>query len=291
MSARRVIEAGAVVASCLAVATAIAWAGSRGGTSVLELPVLVWCAAIAFAVQWLAFVPAYIWQTERFYDLTGSVTYISVTLFALAAAGSRDSRSLVLALLVCVWAARLGTFLFRRIHAAGGDARFDGIKPIASRFFVAWTLQGLWVFLTLCAALTAITTIAPAGFGVGDFVGLVVWATGFGIEVVSDRQKSAFRSTHPGRFVDTGLWAWSRHPNYFGEIVLWTGIAIIAASTLRGWQWATMVSPVFVALLLTRISGVPILERRADERWGDDPEYRRYKAQTPVLVPRPPRRG
>jgi steroid 5-alpha reductase family enzyme len=121
-------------------------------------------------------------------------------------------------------------------------------------------------------------------------LGLLIWIAGFAIEVISDRQKSAFRHRHPGRFVDTGLWAWSRHPNYFGEIVLWTGIAVIASSTLRGWQWVTLVSPVFVLFLLTRVSGIPMLEKRADERWGDDAAYQRYKENTPVLVPRPPTR-
>lgn len=289
MSPTKMLSAAGVVAVCLAIAAGVAWAGSRGGVSFLGFPILVWCAVLAFSVQWVAFVPAYVRQTERFYDLTGSLTYISVTLFALLAARSAEPRSLLLSLLVVVWASRLGTFLFRRVRAAGSDSRFDSIKPSASRFFVAWTLQGLWVFLTLCAALAAITTIAPAGMGILDVLGLAIWALGFAIEVVADRQKSAFRQEHPGRFIDTGLWAWSRHPNYFGEIILWLGVAAVASSTLRGWQWLTMISPAFVALLLTRISGIPILEKRSDERWGDDPAYQRYKAYTPVLVPRPPR--
>jgi len=256
----------------------------------MGFPILFWCAGIAFGVQWVAFVPAYARQTERFYDLTGSLTYISVTVFALFASRSADIRSVVLTLLVLVWASRLGTFLFRRIRSEGSDSRFDDIKPSAPRFFVAWTLQGLWVFLTLCAALAAITKRQPAEIGAIDVLGLVIWALGFSTEAVADRQKSKFREAHPGRFIDTGLWAWSRHPNYFGEIVLWLGVAVIAASTLRGWQWVTMISPVFVALLLMRISGIPILEKRADERWGGNPAYEEYKAQTPVLVPRPPRR-
>ena len=176
-----------------------------------------------------------------------------------------------------------------RIRAAGSDTRFDQIKPSASRFFVAWTLQGLWVFLTLCAGLAAITALSAPALGIRDAFGLTVWVFGFAIEVTADRQKTVFRRKHPGRFIGTGLWRWSRHPNYFGEIVLWMGIAIVASSALRGWQWVTMISPLFVAFLLTRVSGIPILEKRADERWGDDPAYRRYKSRTPVLLPRPPR--
>ncbi len=246
------------------------------------------CAILSFGVQWLAFVPAYLRRTERFYDLVGSLTYLTVTAFAIGGTQSRDARSWVLGLLVGVWAVRLGSFLFRRIRSEGSDGRFDEIKQSASRFLVAWTLQGLWVFLTLCAALAAITTTAPADLGVLDGVGFSIWLFGFCLEVIADRQKSEFRRQNPGRYIDTGLWAWSRHPNYFGEIVLWTGIAVMASSTLNGWQWITLVSPLFVTLLLTRISGIPLLEKRADERWGDDAGYQAYKARTPVLIPRPP---
>ncbi len=279
-----------VVGVCLLAALGVAWAGGDHGVMLLGVRLTLWCAGLAFVVQWVAFVPAYAKQTERFYDLTGSLTYIGVTLFALIAAGSTDLRSLVLAALVLVWAGRLGSFLFRRIHRQGSDARFDKIKPSPSRFFVAWTLQGLWVFLTLCAALAAISARESTPLGAADVAGLLIWVAGFAIEVAADRQKSAHREKHPGHFIASGLWAWSRHPNYFGEIVLWLGVAVIASSTLRGWQWVTMISPVFVAFLLTKVSGIPILEKRADERWGSDPAYKRYKSQTPVLLLRPPRR-
>ena len=286
----RAVSAVAVVGISLLIALGVAWAGGDHAATLLGVRLTVWCAALAFVVQWMAFVPAYAKQTERFYDLTGSLTYIGVTLFALAASGSTDVRSVVLTGLVLVWAGRLGSFLFRRIQQEGSDSRFDSIKPSASRFFVAWTLQGLWVFLTLCAALAAISALEPASVGLRDAAGLSIWLAGFTIEVAADRQKSAHRKDHPGRFVDSGLWAWSRHPNYFGEIVLWAGIAVMASSTLRGWQWVTLVSPLFVAFLLVRVSGIPILEKRADARWGADPAYQRYKLQTPVLIPRPPKR-
>jgi steroid 5-alpha reductase family enzyme len=249
---------------------------------------MIVCAAIAFGMQWLAFVPAYLKQTEHFYDLVGSLTYMLVTGSALLASRPNDTRSIILGLLVFIWASRLGGFLFRRIQRAGSDPRFDEIKPSASRFLVAWTLQGLWVFLTLCAGLAAITTQSPSELGLLDGLGITVWVIGFAIEVVADRQKSRFRAEHPGHYIDTGLWSWSRHPNYFGEIVLWIGVALIASSTLQGWQWATMISPIFVIFLLTRVSGVPLLEKRANERWANDESYQRYKANTPVLIPRPP---
>ena len=121
-------------------------------------------------------------------------------------------------------------------------------------------------------------------------IGLCTWIVGFAIEVIADMQKTAFRAdpTNAGDFITTGLWAWSRHPNYFGEIMLWTGMAIMVLPALAGFQYLMLISPLFVATLLLGVSGVPMLERRADARWGAQSDYQRYKATTPVLVPRPP---
>jgi steroid 5-alpha reductase family enzyme len=269
------------------VALGVAWAGSQGGASVLGMPIFALAVGVVFLIQWLAFIAAYLLQTERFYDLTGSITYISVTIMAVLLSPVVDGRSIVLLVLVVIWAGRLGTFLFRRIQKAGKDARFDDIKVSFIRFLNAWTLQGLWVTLTLSAALAAITTMKRKELGLCTLIGFLVWAFGFGIEVTADAQKSRFRADpeNKGKFINSGLWAWSRHPNYFGEIVLWIGMAIIALPVLRGWQWVTLISPVFVTLLLTRISGVPILEKRADEKWGGQEDYEAYKERTPVLIP------
>jgi steroid 5-alpha reductase family enzyme len=282
----------AIVVAVL-VAAGVALAGSQGGVLVGPVPVFALCVGLAFVIQWLAFVPAYLRQTERFYDLTGSATYISLVALAVALGPSADARSIVLLVLVVAWAARLGTYLVRRIHKAGKDDRFDAIKPSFVRFLAAWTIQGLWVSLTLAAALAAITTHVRAPLDAVAYVGVAVWLAGFAIEAVADHQKSLFRAdpANRGRFIRDGLWSWSRHPNYFGEIVLWIGVAIIAAPVLRGWQWVTLVSPVFVTVLLTRVSGVPLLERKADATWGGQPDYEAYKARTPVLVLRPPRAG
>jgi steroid 5-alpha reductase family enzyme len=270
----------------------VAWALGRGGVRNLELPVMWFLAALSFAINWVAFVPAFAARTERFYDLTGSLTYLSVTAVAIFATGRFDTRGVALSFLVGAWALRLGIFLFLRVHADGGDRRFDELKQSGPRFFIAWTLQGVWVFLTLAAALTAITTPSPVEPGVWFVIGLVIWCFGFVFEVVADAQKRRFRrrKDKSTAFITTGLWAWSRHPNYFGEIVLWIGIAVMAAPTFSGWQWVALVSPVFVVVLLTKGSGVPLLEKRADEKWGGQPEYERYKARTPVLLPRPPGR-
>lgn len=265
-----------------------ALAGSQGGSSVFGIPLFALLVALAFLIQWLAFVPAFLRHTERFFDLTGSVTYISVVTIGILLGAAVDARAILLWALVVIWAIRLGTFLFRRIRRAAKDNRFDDIKPSFIRFLNAWTIQALWVTFTVGAALVAITTTNRRELDLFAFIGLLVWLLGFGIEVVADAQKSRFsaKPENQGRFIQTGLWARSRHPNYFGEIVLWIGVAVIAWPILRGWQWVTLISPLFVALLLTRISGVPLLEKRADEKWGGQADYETYKRTTPVLIPR-----
>ncbi|HAY84000.1 MAG TPA: hypothetical protein DCY42_03475 [Chloroflexi bacterium] len=274
----------------LAVGAGVAAAGSQGGVSAFGVPLFALGVILAFVIQWVAFIPAFLLKTEKFYDLTGSITYLSVIAAALFLNPAVDSRGWLLAGMVAVWAVRLGTFLFRRILAAGEDRRFREAKKSFARFLLYWTMQGLWVTFSLAAALASITAETKVELDLFALVGFVVWLLGFGIEVAADQQKSKFKQApeNKDKFIQTGLWAWSRHPNYFGEIILWIGVTIIALPVLSGWQWVTLISPVFITLLLTRISGVPMLEARADEKWGGQPDYEAYKANTPVLIPRPP---
>jgi steroid 5-alpha reductase family enzyme len=266
----------------------VALAGSQGGASIFGVPLFALSVGLAFLIQWLAFIPAYLLQTEKFFDLTGSITYISVITIAVLFSAGADSRAILLWVLVVIWAIRLGTFLFGRIKKAGKDDRFDEIKPSFIRFLNVWTIQGLWVTFTMAAALVAITTTNQKELDVFAIVGFLAWAFGFAIEVVADSQKSRFSANpdNKGKFIQTGLWSRSRHPNYFGEIVLWVGVAIIALPVLQGWQWVALISPVFVTVLLTRVSGVPLLEKKADKKWGGQEEYESYKKRTPVLIPR-----
>jgi steroid 5-alpha reductase family enzyme len=265
-----------------------ALAGSQGESPASRIPLFGVLVGLIFLIQWLAFIPAFLRQTERFFDLSGSVTYIAVVTIGILYASTVDLRAMLLWAMVVVWAARLGTFLFGRIHRAGKDSRFDEIKPSFLRFLNAWTIQALWVTLTVGAALVAITTTTRKELGLLGVLGLLVWLLGFVVEIVADSEKSRFngKAENRGRFIQTGLWARSRHPNYFGEITLWVGVALVAAPILRSWQWVTLISPVFVALLLTRVSGIPLLERRADEKWGGQADYEEYKKRTPVLIPR-----
>ena len=244
---------------------------------------------LAFAIQWIAFIPAYIFQTEKFYDLTGSLTYLSVIWYSLAVSSDQFANlnvaNIAIVLLISLWAVRLGSFLFMRIHHDGEDKRFRSIKPSASQFFMTWTLQGLWVSLCSMCALTAISSNTGIVTNAFFYIGLALFILGFAIEVMADMEKSAFKANQENKdkFITTGLWARSRHPNYFGEIVLWTGIAVMSFSSLEGLQYLTLISPIFTYLLLVYVSGVRMLEARGDLKWGDDPAYQEYKKKTPVL--------
>jgi len=273
--------------------------GHLAGTNSVEFagfPAFFLCTVVAMAINWLVFIPSAIAKADTYYDTTGAITYATTTLFACYAAWSAgaglDARSIAMAAMVIIWCVRLGTFLFIRIHAMGGtDSRFEKIKVNPARFLVAWTLQGLWVVLTASAAFAAITASETVPLGAFFWAGTAIWLAGITIEAVADWQKSRFKAdpANKGRFINVGLWRWSRHPNYFGEITLWTGMFIIAIPVLEGWSWLVAISPVFVFLLLTKVSGVNLQKKQAFERWGDDPEWQAYFANTPMLIPQPPK--
>ena len=272
----------------LLLGVAFAWAGSYRGASFAGIPVFTLGVVMAFSIQWIAFVPAMVKRTEKFFDLVGSITYLMVTLLSLALVRETDLRSYLLAAMVCIWAGRLGSFLFTRIHKAGSDQRFDKLKNSFVQFIGAWTLQGLWITFTMAPALAGITSAKPEPIGALALFGTQIWLTGFLLEAIADHQKSAFKKDPENRdsFIQSGLWSISRHPNYLGEIILWVGVSIVAIPVLQGWQWAMLSSPFFVALLLIRVSGIPLLEKKADEKWGGQSDYESYKKRVAVLVPK-----
>lgn len=274
----------------LAIGALVAVAGSQGGATLGGIPLFALAVAAAYAIQILAFIPAMILRTERFFDLTGSLTFFAISLGLVLLTPMPDARSWILAAMVMLWAVRLGSFLAMRVHKAGSDGRFDEIKGSPVRFLQVWVIQGAWVSITAAAAWIAISADAAARAPLGwlTVVGIVVWALGMVIEIVADAQKSAFRAdpSNKDEFIRTGLWSRSRHPNYFGEIVIWVGVFLTAAPVLVGWQWVALLSPLFVILLLTRVSGIPLLEARAEKKWGDRADYIAYRESTPSLIPR-----
>lgn len=174
-----------------------------------------------------------------------------------------------------------------RIKTFGVDRRFDNIKHHFMKYLMTWTLQGFWIFMSVAPGLLVITNIKKLPIDTFAVIGFCIWMIGFIIEIIADYQKFVFRLDlkNKDRFIKNGLWAWSRHPNYFGEILLWIGISIIAYPVLVGWQYIILISPVFIFFLLTRISGIPMLESKADKKWGNDPIYQEYKKNTPALFP------
>ena len=275
----------------LAIGGLILLAGSQGSTQVNGLPLFFICGAIGFVLHWIIFLPSFAFQTEHYFDLTGSLSYISTVLAAIYLSPNLDTRDMIICAMIAIWAARLGSFLFWRIKKDGQDKRFVVMKTQFFWFLMTWTLGGLWVLVTMAAGLAAMTSDASIPLGPMAYLGIALWVAGMLIEVVADSQKTQFRKVpeNRDRFITTGLWAWSRHPNYFGEITLWLGLALVAMPVLSGWQLATMISPIFVYVLLTKISGIPLLERMAKKKWGSEPEFISYTESTPALILRKPR--
>ena len=279
----RALTLGLIVSIGLLVGLA-AGAGTPGYAG-MSLP--LWAALGSFCLQWLGFAFAYWRQTEAWFDLLGSLNYIALVFLFLLLAPLAQERTLLVGCLVVVWAARLGSFLFLRIRQAGGDRRFDAIRSRFGPFLMTWTLQALWVVATAGCVLAAMAATDSPPLSLRDGVGLALWLMGFVLEVTADEQKHRFRRqpANNGRFIRSGLWSICQHPNYLGEILLWCGLALLALPALAGAQWLTLLSPVFVALLLLRISGVPLLQKAALKRWGTDAAWRSYVTSTPVLLP------
>lgn len=265
-------------------------------------------AVICFLINWVAFIPSAIFKTERYYDLVGAATFLSVVAAAFGIIFSANELvvspwRVLPAVLVAIWAIRLGVFLGYRVHHnPRGDVRFDKMKQNPVRFFVPWTVQALWAFVTSLSAVVQLGAPHAPSYILGDstasssysvicdcssILGLILWAAGFTLEAVADAQKMEFASypQNRGRFISRGVWSWCRHPNYFGEIVLWLGMFLLGVRAYRGAQWLAVLSPITVAVLLLFVSGVPILERNADRKWGHEEEYQSYKRTVHVMLP------
>ncbi|MDA9602287.1 DUF1295 domain-containing protein [Flavobacteriaceae bacterium] len=244
---------------------------------------------ISFLLQWVLFFPAYFYQTEKFYDISGSINYILIVSYIYInnyITSGFNIGNLVLSFLIFIWAIRLGMFLFLRIQKDGEDKRFGSIKPSATKFFMTWTIQATWVSICSLCALTGISSNSGVVINNLFFLGLTFFIVGFFIEVVADIQKTKFRKNpkNKNNFITTGLWAYSRHPNYLGEISIWTGISIISFSSLSNLQYVTLISPIFTYVLLVYVSGVNLLEESGNKKWGHLKSYKEYIQKTPRLL-------
>ncbi|KPP78282.1 hypothetical protein Z043_102228 [Scleropages formosus] len=247
--------------------------------------VLTRCALTDVAVQWLGWAAAAALRTEKFYDLAG--TFLLLAHLSCQWGGTGYVRQNVQTGLVAAWALRLGAFLFGRILKEGQDRRFSNVRDNPRIFFVYWTMQALWVFVTLLPTLILNSERRDKPLGTRDYVGWGIWGVGFATEAIADQQKWNFKqdTNNIGKFIQSGLWAYSRHPNYLGEILQWTGLFISASSVMKGPQYLSVVSPLFVWFLLRHVSGIPILEKQALQKWGSDPAFQNYIKNTPLLWP------
>ncbi|XP_038642586.1 uncharacterized protein si:ch211-210c8.6 [Scyliorhinus canicula] len=249
--------------------------------------ILLKCALLDLTIQWCLWGAASILQTEKFYDLAGSGTFIILTHLSYRWNSTSYSRQKIQSALITVWGLRLGLFLFFRVLKEGSDRRFNDVRTNPKQFFVYWTLQGVWIFITLLPTLILNTQEKDRPLCVRDYAAWTIWTLGFATEAIADQQKWNFKSDpdNVGKFIQTGLWAYSRHPNYLGEILQWTGLFISASSVMEGVDHVSVLSPVFLWYLLTHVSGIPILEKQATLKWGHDPDYLKYIKNTPALWP------
>ena len=265
---------------------------SDNSISINGYPVLLYCVLISFTIHLIIFIPSAIMKNEKFYDFTGMIAYLSIIIFAIQQKyiqiHSIDIYSLVLSLLISIWTLRLGIFLFYRVLKVGEDIRFKDVKNNALKFFVWFSISSLWVSLTTMAAMNVVTSKNYNKDLTLLCIGTIIWIIGFLFEIISDYQKIKFKNnaSNKNKFIDSGLWSISRHPNYFGEIILWIGIYIITLPSTSGLEYLGIISPLFVIILLNKVSGINLLEASADKEWGLSNEYQKYKKITPRLIPK-----
>jgi steroid 5-alpha reductase family enzyme len=230
-------------------------------------------------------------RTDKVTDLSYSLSFVVLAVVLLVRNGGGSPVQLLTGVFVCVWGIRLGAWLFLRIAKTGVDHRFDGIRERPLRFARFWALQAITVWVVSLPAVRLLSLGSLSGpLPVFSWVGFAIWVVGLVVEVTSDTQKSAFRSvaSNKGRFITSGLWKYSRHPNYFGESLLWWGLFLAAVPAFRGWDFLVGIGPLFLTLLLLFVSGVPPLEKSAEGRYGR--AWQDYKRRTSVFLPLPPRK-
>tara|TARA_X000001036_G_scaffold73514_1_gene65005 strand:- start:1164 stop:2054 length:891 start_codon:yes stop_codon:yes gene_type:complete len=277
---------------CVLIAFLVSLASSQNGVSYNNYPISIICMALSFIIHWLVFIPSYFYKTEKFYDITGTVAYLSILLTTAYLINLVNDegillRSIISIIFVMIWAIRLGIFLFKRVIKVGEDKRFEHAKKSFSKFLMFFNISALWVFLTIVNVLTMIINNSDSVTDLFFIIGVSIAIIGFIIEVVADMQKRKFRTniSNKGQFISSGLWSISRHPNYFGEMMIWVGMSVVTIPILIGWQFITLISPIFVIFLLTKVSGINLLEASANDKWGADKNYQDYKDKTSVLIP------
>lgn len=227
---------------------------------------------------------------DKVTDFAGSTNFIILSILTLSIKGAWHFRQIVLTVLVVIWGLRLGLFLLMRILQWGEDRRLDEMRNNLGKLAVFWIFQAVWVWTVSLPVTVVNASNRDPSVQARDIIGWIMWSIGMSIEATADQQKLIFKNfpVNKGRWCNVGVWRYSRHPNYFGEILLWWGIFVASTPVLHGAEWLVIFGPVFLTLLLLFVSGVPLLEESADKRYGGMEEYRLYKNTTSPLVPLPP---
>ncbi|KAJ3322809.1 hypothetical protein HDV06_002670 [Boothiomyces sp. JEL0866] len=257
-----------------------------GSTTVTSSIILT--LIIDIGIQVVFYLISAILKTEKMYDLAGSLTYITCVIVAMANnSDGLAARQWIMGIFTLVWSLRLGSYLFMRV-LKHSDSRFAELKTSPIKFAIPWFLQIVWIYLTALAVFIILGNPAASQQGLiwSDIIGIILWVIGFLMEAAADYQKNQFKKTNPRDFITTGVYKYSRYPNYFGEVLLWFGIWVIScAGVVEGWQWVSVLSPVFVYLLLVHGSGVALSEKGQRERYGERPDYQAYVARTCTFIP------
>lgn len=248
---------------------------------------IVQSISVIFSINLLGFIFAYLFKTDKLTDLLYGLSFVTAAIFILSKGGITSAK-LVLVIMISLWGIRLAAYLLIRILKTGKDRRFDTIRADFLKFGGFWLLQAVTVTVIIWPSLVFLTK-KPI-FGTANILGILVWSIGLLIEAIADYQKFVFKLENKTKWISSGLWKYSRHPNYFGEILCWWGIFMFAFPALKSWEYVGIISPIFITYMLLFVSGIPILEKRYEKKYGSNPEYIKYKQKTSLLIPFPPYR-
>ncbi|KAG9148448.1 hypothetical protein Leryth_016917 [Lithospermum erythrorhizon] len=258
--------------------------------TVIDSHFLALTAIVTVAYQFMFFVITALLKIDKVTDFAGSTNFVILAILTLIVKGSWHFRQITLSLLVAVWGLRLGLFLLMRILQWGEDRRFDEMRSNLGKLAAFWIFQAVWVWSVSLPVTIVNASDNDPDLDPRDVIGWIMWIVGIGIEATADQQKLTFKNSQEnrGKWCNVGLWKYTRHPNYFGEIFLWWGIFVASTPVLEGAEWLVVLGPVFLTLLLLFVSGIPLLEESADKKYGNVSAYRTYKQETSPLVPLPP---
>ena len=255
--------------------------------SINEIPIVYLFTSSILILNSTFFLHSYIYKTDIFFDLVGSLSFLSIGVISLLLIPNIDANQILVFFLLLFWSLRLGPFLFIRRLGANNDERLEEFFKSPLSLYFLWSMNSLWVFFTSLSMIIIFSSPNENEFGLIQWLGLIVWVSGYVIEVISDSQKTKFNKFNKGKFINIGLWKYIRHPNYLGEIIIWVGIFIISLNYIHSLtSFLSILSPIFVFLLLRFITGVPQLEARGKEKWGHLDEYNSYKEKTGLLFPK-----